>query len=234
MSCPTEELFNPFASYERMADVFTYPDANYAERMERVREHLERRDPEAMEEMQPFFELLGTMNAEEVERSFQLSFDIQAVTTLDISYVLFGDDYKRGQMLSYLQRDQKALGIDPGSELPDHLSNLLRTLANYQDEVLREDLIRKAVIPALDSIINDFGEERVAQKRKLYRKYHKGILEMPEDGKKLFAYPLRALRLILERDYGREEHTAMSEDSKGFVGNLDHEMAVEHTRNSSF
>ncbi len=228
-------LFGPFASFERMAELFRYPDERYVDRVRSAYEHLLEEDREAADELKPFLERIEAWELGTIEQLYQASFDIQAITTLDISYVLFGDDYKRGQMLSYLQRDQRALGIDPGTELPDHLSNILRTIAHMKDDLLREDLVRKALLPALEQIIEDFGEERMQQKRKLYRKYHRGILETPEGTRKLFLHPLRALKGMLERTLGPvEEEEENLLVSKGFIGNLDHEIAVEHTRSSSF
>lgn len=219
---------------EEMADVFSYPSLDFGERVEKVYQDLLEEEPEAAEEMRPFRDKVRGEGLGTLEQLYQGTFDIQAITTLDISYVLFGDDYKRGQMLSYLQRDQRSLGIDTGTELPDHLSNFLITLARLKDDVLRDDLVKKALLPALEQILEDFGEERMEQKKKLYRKYHKGILETPESTSYLFIHPLRALKTILEGSFGEKEEEMPSGDAMGFLGNLDREIAVEHTRSSSF
>lgn len=227
-------FLNPFGVFEEMAQLFIYPGMDYAERVESVQAYLEKEDPQAAEELQPFVDAIRNADPGTMEQFFQATFDVQAITTLDISYVLFGDDYKRGQMLSYLQRDQKALGIDTGTELPDHLSNFLITIARLKDDVLRDDLVKKALLPALEQIIEDFGPERVQQKQKLYRKYHKGILEVPKGTEHLFLHPLKALKRLLESSIGEKEEESPFASAKGFLGNLDHEVAVEHTRTNAF
>lgn len=227
-------LFQPFVLFEEMASVFTYPGPSYAEKVQKAYERLLEEEPEAAERMRPFVEGIEGADQGTLEHLYQATFDIQAITTLDISYVLFGDDYKRGQMLSYLQRDQVALGIDTGTELPDHLSNFLITIARLKDDVLRDDLVKKALLPALDEIIADFGKERVQQKQKLYRKYHKGILQVPEGTGQLFLYPLQALKHLLEFSIGGKEEEIPFRSSMGFIKNLDREIAVEHTRSTSF
>ena len=51
---------------------------------------------------------------DEVQEVFTRSFDVQSITTLGVGYVMFGDDYKRGEMLVNLNRELRDAGIDPG------------------------------------------------------------------------------------------------------------------------
>ena len=68
------------------------------------------------------------------------TFDVQAVCSLDIGYVLFGEDYKRAQLLVNLQSEHKAAGVDCGSELGDHLPNVLTLLSKTNDPDFAEEL----------------------------------------------------------------------------------------------
>ena len=60
------------------------------------------------------------------------TFDVQAITTLDIGYVLFGEDYKRGALLAGLSAEHKKVSNDCGIELADHLPNVLRLLPKME------------------------------------------------------------------------------------------------------
>ena len=60
------------------------------------------------------------------------TFDVQAICFLDIGYVLFGEDYKRGIFLVNIKKEQIKAGNDCGSELPDHLPNILTLLPKMQ------------------------------------------------------------------------------------------------------
>ena len=75
------------------------------------------------------------------------SFEVQSITTLDVGYVAFGDDYKRGELLVNLNREHEAVGVDCGSELPDHLPNVLRLMARWQDPELVMSSFRRSWFP---------------------------------------------------------------------------------------
>ena len=66
------------------------------------------------------------------------TFDVQSLTTLDIGYVLFGDDYKRGALLSNLNQEHSRAENDCRGELADHLPNLLRLIPKLKDQDLLE------------------------------------------------------------------------------------------------
>ena len=46
------------------------------------------------------------------EEIYTRTFDVQAITTLDVGYVLFGDDYKRGELLVNLNNEHTKAGND--------------------------------------------------------------------------------------------------------------------------
>ena len=52
----------------------------------------------------------------------------QVLATLDIGYVLFGDDYKRGELLANLNQEHRKANNDCGTELADHLGICVETL----------------------------------------------------------------------------------------------------------
>ncbi len=53
---------------------------------------------------------------------------------------MFGEDYKRAQLLVNLQTEHKAAGVDCGSELGDHLPNVLALLSKTNDPDFAEEL----------------------------------------------------------------------------------------------
>ena len=87
--------------------------------------------------------ILDTFNSKSVRKQqeyYLKTFDVQAVCSLDIGYVLFGEDYKRAQLLVNLQTEHKAAGVDCGSELGDHLPNVLALLSKTNDPDFAEEL----------------------------------------------------------------------------------------------
>ncbi|RIH64220.1 hypothetical protein D1164_02510 [Mariniphaga sediminis] len=84
------------------------------------------------------------------------TFDVQAVCYLDIGYVLYGEDYNRGIFLANMKKEQENAGNDCGSELPDHLPNMLTLLPKLGDQNLAEELVVSIMIPALEKMIESF------------------------------------------------------------------------------
>jgi nitrate reductase assembly molybdenum cofactor insertion protein NarJ len=68
------------------------------------------------------------------------TFDVQAVCYLDLGYLMFGEDYKRAQLLVHLQNEHVKTGVDCGTELADHLPNVLVLLARTEDPEFAEEL----------------------------------------------------------------------------------------------
>lgn len=82
--------------YAVLADVFEYPRQGYPQKVRTAREQLAARWPEAACELDRYIELLPEtdLGADLVrmQELFIRSFDVQAITTLDIGYVLFWRD----------------------------------------------------------------------------------------------------------------------------------------------
>ena len=67
-------------------------------RVNRVQAFLDWKYPEAGAVLKGFTAFADRATLDKQEELFTRSFDVQAVTTLDLGYVLFGDDYKRGAL----------------------------------------------------------------------------------------------------------------------------------------
>jgi len=139
---------------------------------------------------------------DEVTEVFTRTFDVQAITTLDVGYVLFGDDYKRGELLVNLNREHREAGNDCNGELADNLSNLLPLLSKMQDHVIRNDLVEIIIIPGLKRIIKEFDAKNIRLKNKAYKKQYKTVLEQSEVYGKIFLVPLEVIYKIIEKDFG--------------------------------
>ncbi len=157
---------------------------------------------------------------------FTRSFDVQAITTLDLGYVLFGDDYKRGAVLVNLNREHREAGVECYSELADHLPNILRLLAKMQKPDLRSELVEKIVAPALQRIIAEFNPEKMEKKKAVYKKHHKTLIESSERYGTIYQYPLKALYRVLKTDFEFQEAEALSR-SAGFLKSVNTEMDIE-------
>ncbi|MFO1464404.1 MAG: hypothetical protein U1F66_11580 [bacterium] len=166
---------NPYSLFAR---VLNYPwPGEKAEVTGSVRE-LTRIYPEVGEVFQPFAEYLAGISEERLQELYTQTFEIQPLCHLDVGYVLFGEDYKRGQFLVHLKQEHEKIRNECGSELPDHLPNFLNLLARHPDREFAGELAREFLIPALEKMLGGFKE--------------KG---------NVYGAPLQALSAVLRRDY---------------------------------
>ncbi len=164
-----------------------------------------------------------------MQELFTRSFDVQAVTTLDIGYVLFGDDYKRGEMLANLNREHLEAGIDCGTELADYLPNLLRLLAALEDEDLISDLVNAILAPALREMIGEFNPDRVEKRNISYQKHYKTLIETPAvaiEAVTLYQFALNSLYQVLKQDFSLLE-TIPLKITRDFLTSVSRENKIE-------
>ena len=104
------------------------------------------------EHLEAFALVARTTDLRELQEAYAGAFDLNPECTLEISYHLFGDSYKRGQFLAMMRFHLREHGIDPGSNLPDHLPALLYLTMKLetQDAV---DLVDDCILPALEKVL---------------------------------------------------------------------------------
>lgn len=215
--------------YRLVASLFEYPDAGYPERARQIKEYLDERYPKAGEDLGKFLEYLPADEPVAMQELFTRSFDVQAIATLDIGYVLFGDDYKRGELLANLNREHIAAKNNCGTELADHLPNVLRLMSVLRDEELIEDLAYAIVGPALLEMIGEFTSERLEKKNKSYRKHYKTLIETPAvrvEAVTLYKFALSSLYEVLKQDFSRIAKMPLKRKSD-FLGSVGLEIEIE-------
>ena len=153
--------------YTKLAEMFRYPSDEMKAYSGTWRNIILAYNPELILNLDPF-----TSHINEKPLSFQQeyyisTFDVQALCFLDIGYVLFGEDYKRGVFLVNIKKEQIKAANDCGSELPDHLPNILTLLPKLQDAELAEELVYSILIPAIHEMISKFRKGTNLYKRLL-------------------------------------------------------------------
>ncbi|MFZ2897619.1 MAG: hypothetical protein WA004_03300 [Saprospiraceae bacterium] len=212
--------------YETLAELFDYPGGDYGLKALAAQECLTAGGPQAAAVLSPFSTYMASAPLEVQQELFLRSFDVQAVTTLDLGYVLFGDDYKRGELLVNLNREHRDAGNDCGVELSDHLPNVLRLMPKLKDPELLEELAQRIIGPALRRMIRGFDPEQVELKDKFYQREYKTLIERPESHYTIFQKLLQALYCVLETDFALEEREPV-EQTSDFLRNLNTETLLE-------
>lgn len=221
--------------YCQLADLFDFPAPGFAARGRALLEVLRGGYAEAAREVERFLAAIpeSTLDLQELHTR---TFDVQSLTTLDIGFILFGDDYKRGELLSNLTREHAKAHNDCGGELADHLPNLLRLIPKLADEELRGELVRKILIPALTLMIREFDAERVERKNAAYQKHYKTLIEPARASEStVYARALKAALAVLTKDFGAGEtltpNRSLRPQTADFLVRIEREMDIERSAN---
>jgi nitrate reductase assembly molybdenum cofactor insertion protein NarJ len=187
--------------YEQLAELFQYPKTDYKEKVKEAELVLSELYPETLSTFKQFTDFVSSSSLDEITEIFTRTFDVQAITTLDVGYVLFGDDYKRGELLVNLNREHREADNVCNDELADNLSNLLSLLPKMQNHDVRDELVEIIIMPGLTKIINEFDTKNINLKNKVYKKQYKTLIEQSEDYGRIFLIPLMVVYKIIENDF---------------------------------
>ncbi len=224
---------HPRSHYEHLAKLFDYPRHDYARWVQACYNLLEDQYPLAAAGIEKFAQALPTDSEEispesldEIQEIFTRSFDVQAITTLGVGYVMFGDDYKRGEVLVNLSREHDAVGIDYGDELPDHLPNVLRLMARWEDRELAAEFAQEILYPALERMVAEFEPERSEERDSLYEKHYRTLIASSARRRMMFREPLRAVIAVLKSDFTLTEWKP-PEHANDFLRAIGRELEIE-------
>jgi len=227
-----------YAHYNDLAALFDFPGPDYRPRAKRLVALLTEQYPQAAAEIQLFLDVIpSSENA--LQELYTRTFEIQSLTTLGVGYILFGDDYKRGDLLANLNREHGLVGTDCHGELADHLPNILRLIPLLEDEELRQELVAELLLPAVAMMIQEFDPERVSKKDENYQKHYKTLIEAPVTDKTIFCRPFKALLEVLSTDFSAASEGGILLDiiakhhGSDFLGMIVKEMEIETTANAN-
>ena len=178
---------------EALAAVLTYPERDYAERVLRYRDMAAVEAPAVVEQAEAFMASIEGKSLSELEERYIQTFDLNPLCSLDTGWQLFGEEYNRGLYMVKIRNEMRRLEIPETTELPDHLTNVLRVLGRMSEE----DAISFAVcclVPAVDKILG------AVKKGNPYRPLIQGIAN------------------LLEARYGRYIEEAAEEDPPDYSG----------------
>lgn len=144
--------------YILLADLFKYPSENLHVKNDEALMLIKKDFSSEMPKYTRFSTHIQDHSLRELQEYYVNTFDIQALCYLDIGYVLFGDDLKRGNFLVQLLSEHRKINNDLGTELPDHLPNLLTLLAKTTDTAFRDEFVQYILLPAILTMIKGFKE----------------------------------------------------------------------------
>lgn len=155
--------------YSALAEIFRYPTLQRKNFNDKWREIVWNMVPELNSKLETFMKHIQEKTLAEQQEYYIATFDVQALCFLDIGYVLYGEDYNRGVFLANMKTEQERANNDCGSELADHLPNMLALLPKMKDKSLAEELVVSMMVPALEKMIEAFRPDE---------NVYKGMLEV--------------------------------------------------------
>src|SRR3990172_8141749 len=190
-----------YAHYRDLAGLLDFPGPEFATRGRALAEYLHDSHPDAADEVALFVDSIP-QHALDLQELYTRTFEVQAVTTLGVGYVLFGDDYKRGALLSNLNREHNDADNDCRGELADHLPNVLRLMPKLKDQNLLEELVEQILVPALMLMIREFDPERIEKKNANYQKHYKTLIDAAcASDSTVYCRALKAVMHVLAKDF---------------------------------
>jgi nitrate reductase molybdenum cofactor assembly chaperone len=189
--------------YKVIADLFRYPDDHFAKYSTEFLKMMSDEMPDKADMIRQIMDKHKQLSNHDLQEYYLKTFDVQAVCYLDIGYVLFGDDYKRAQLLVNLQNEHKKADVDCGIELGDHLPNVLTLLSKVSDPDFAEELGYIITTPAVRFMLTKF--------KNIENNYYKDLLEVLKD--------------FLQRDFKGEGLIEYAVPEQAFDGENDFVMA---------
>jgi len=188
--------------YSIIADIFRYPEKDtYNDTVNTCGEILLEKYPNAHKELVPFIDFINNTDFYDIEEIFGKTFHIQSICYLDLGYVLFGEDYKRGEFLVQMKKEQRLANNDCGEELADNLPNVLKLMTLLKDEQFLNELAVRIVIPSISKMLDEFDASRIALKDKIRKKKQKVILLEDTENINVYQYTLQALLSMVKTDF---------------------------------
>ncbi len=106
-----------------------------------------------------FASFLEGTSPEHLQEIYTRTFDLKPSCFPYVGYHVFGESYKRGDFLARLRGRYRELGLDPGSELPDHLAVVLRFISLLGDDQEGRDFVELCLAPAVVKMLESLRSE---------------------------------------------------------------------------
>lgn len=188
--------------YNLLANLFRYPQKGYVDQVDACAKFIQHQYPEAYNHLKKFQEIIHQKaDIYEIEELFGKTFHIQAICYLDLGYVLYAEDYKRGEFLVQMKNEQRKVNNDCGVELPDNLPNALTLLPLLDDKTFLDELVVRMYIPAIEMMVKEFESARIELKTKVRKKKQKVLIQEDLKDKNAYQYALMALLEVCLSDF---------------------------------
>ena len=146
------------AALDALSKLLVYPTDSLSRDAGDAEALLARELPEAAAELVPFVSFAATHELGECEEVYVRTFDVNPQRALEVGWQVFGEQYARGAFLVRIRELLRQCGVPESTELPDHMTHVLRVLPRI-DDAQAATLVESAVAPALRRILGDLAKQ---------------------------------------------------------------------------
>ncbi len=135
------------------SELLSYPNDRTKQVAADFNRQLQESDPAAAAPFAGFIDFLERQNLPQIEELFTATFDLQALSDPYVGFQLCGESQARTMFLMKLKELYAKQDFSCGTELPDHLSVMLRFIGSIDDPQGNTEIIVDALLPALEKIL---------------------------------------------------------------------------------
>jgi len=137
------------AIYNALVALLTYPEADYPQQIEAS---VQVAPEECREQLQQFAVQMRGLETDQLQELFTQTFDLNPMCSLELGWHLFGENYERGLLLVRVREELRRHGLAESTELPDHLTHVLRLVEQMEHETAA-DFVAACVLPAMEKML---------------------------------------------------------------------------------
>ncbi|MCB2212271.1 hypothetical protein KQI52_09190 [bacterium] len=137
--------------FDALAQLVLYPQPGYRQEVSSLLQIAWREQHPAAKHLTAYAREIDLLDVPELQERFIQAFEHNPKTALEVGWHVYGERYERGSLMVALRQSLAAVDIPENSELPDHLSHVLRLIPRADDE-LAVRLIEQYVLPTLAKV----------------------------------------------------------------------------------
>ena len=140
--------------FQPLAKLLEYPQGDLMPLVRACESSVSPKDEEIQSLLGQFRVFVEASSLAQIQEVYTGTFDLDATYHPYAGYHLLGETYKRSVFLLELKTRFRTQGFEvPGTELPDHLSVMLRFLAVCEDAEVTREIASEALLPALEKML---------------------------------------------------------------------------------
>jgi nitrate reductase molybdenum cofactor assembly chaperone NarJ/NarW len=151
----TSKMSNRMETYDLLASVLTYPDAEFESALgdfaERILAAVPDIDSAVGQRFVDWQNHMRGLSLGEQQEVYAHTFDMSPKCTLEIGWHLFGEQYDRGTFLVWMRGQLRELGLAESTDLPDHSRHALAVLGRLKSESA-DKFATACVLPSLEIV----------------------------------------------------------------------------------